>query len=245
MATTRYFVAIACLLCACSSNDFQNPVRKHEPSSEAATGLSSASSSQTDNYKTIEQGKTTKVDPQNKVSVTLKKKVSSDEAREQVTQLFIKKLLGKTENLGNNDSPEIREVLAPVGLVQEAYCAATVSWLYQKVGIAAPYTAWSPSLFPPKYVIYRKGVTISLEGVNKADVFGLFVAKKGRIGHAGIFANTPESKSKWCYTYEGNTSDEGSLDNTEGDGFHAKMRSKREIYIVSSFIQSDSVLINQ
>lgn len=235
------------MFCACSGNDFQNPIkRKHERTSSEATTISqTVSGSKPDTNKNIEQGKTPKSNVQNSVPVAHKKRVSSQEARDQITQLFVKKLLGKTENLGNNDSPEIREVLAPVGLVQEAYCAATVSWLYQKVGIAAPYTAWSPSLFPPKYVIYRKGVTISLEGVNKADVFGLFVAKKGRIGHAGIFANTPESKSKWCYTYEGNTSDEGSLDNTEGDGFHAKMRSKREIYIVSSFIQSDSVLINQ
>lgn len=205
------------MLCACSSRDFQNPIKKKEsPNAEQPIEVK------------IDKPQTEIVNQQSPIV-----NPSSIDQRKAIVSLFESRLMGHTETDGWNDSPEIRMVLAPAKLTKEAYCAATVSWLYTTVGVPFNYTAWSPNLFPKDNIIYRQNdALIGFERIQIADVAGFYVASKKRIGHVGIFKATPEPKSNWCYVCEGNTSQK------DKEGFFIHVRSKREIYRASSFINN-------
>ncbi|MFN8356311.1 MAG: hypothetical protein U0Y10_17770 [Spirosomataceae bacterium] len=207
----------------CSSADFESPIRPKK-----------AQSSKTTEKKVPSSQPDRPLANTNTIKGVLFAPLPSQEkgVRDRIIELFEKELLNHTETEGANSSPQIRMVLAPANLKKEAYCAATVSWLYVTVGVKGfKYSAWSPNLFPANRVIYRRNdALIGFDKIQKADVAGYYVAAKKRIGHVGVFQRTPEPKSNWCFVAEGNTSQQHQ------QGFFIKVRSKREIYMVSNFL---------
>lgn len=140
--------------------------------------------------------------------------------------------IGVRETTGHNDGEAVESYLAYVGFNKGAsWCAAFVSWCHGQVGVGNPRSAWSPSLFPPEKLIYSRG------GINKrqsipGDVFGIYYDNLGRIGHVGFIDGV---KGNNYITVEGNTNDAGSR---EGEGVYRKIRSKKTIYKISSFIDN-------
>jgi hypothetical protein len=137
--------------------------------------------------------------------------------------------VGVKENLGANDSKEIREyLLIGANLKQPAYyCAAFVCWGFTVNGIDNPRTAWSPSLFPKDHLINTK--TTAPE---PCDVVGIFHNDVGRIAHALVIKHWPRDKD-YFISIEGNTNGNGSRN---GDGVYMKRRLKRTAYKVSRWI---------
>jgi hypothetical protein len=109
------------------------------------------------------------------------------------------------------------------------WCAAFVSWCHGQVGVGNPRSAYAPSLFPVANLIYSRS------GVNRrqaipGDVFGIYFDTKKRIAHVGFIDG---SKGDNYMTVEGNTNSAGSR---EGDGVYRKIRSRKTINKISSFI---------
>ncbi|MBT1702954.1 CHAP domain-containing protein [Chryseosolibacter indicus] len=137
-------------------------------------------------------------------------------------------MIGKKENLGANDSKEIRVILKSVGINSPAYyCAAYVSWGLTENGICNPRTAWSPALFPASHCINLKQKI-----PEPADVFGVYYNNLNRIAHAGVVKRWPRD-GDYFISLEGNTNNGTSRN---GDGFYEKRRLKRTAYKVSRWI---------
>jgi hypothetical protein len=113
----------------------------------------------------------------------------------------------------------------------QPWCAAFVTWTFQQAGIETVISAYSPSWFPNKKVIYTNGSKLNLTPM-QADVFGIYFNSKGRIAHVGFVDQWAENSS-FCLTVEGNTNEAGSR---EGDGVYRKRRLKKQIYKVSRWI---------
>jgi hypothetical protein len=114
-----------------------------------------------------------------------------------------------------NYSPRIGEYLNYVGFKQAApWCAGFVSWCHNKIGLGAPRSAWSPSLFPSNRLA-RDG----LPGM----VIGIYFPSMGRIAHVGLIERVQGSL---IFSIEGNTNVAGSR---EGDGVMRKVRHKRTV----------------
>lgn len=136
--------------------------------------------------------------------------------------------VGVRENLGPNDSVEIREYLRLAGFnTSVAYCAAFACWGFTVNGICNPQTAWSPSLFPKDHLIDHKYVD-----PEPADTFGVYYTNLGRIAHAGVIKYWPRDGDTFI-SIEGNTNDNGSRN---GDGVYLKRSLKRRAYKISRWI---------
>lgn len=137
--------------------------------------------------------------------------------------------IGVREATGRNDGERVETYLASVGFGKgHAWCAAFVSWTLQQCGVSNPKSAWSPSWFPNRKVIYHRGNQQLKELIPAAgDVFGIYFQKLKRIAHVGFVDRWGE---KYVVTVEGNTNDAGSR---EGDGVYKKRRLKSQIYKVS------------
>lgn len=136
--------------------------------------------------------------------------------------------VGVKENLGANDSKEIRMYLKSVGIDKPAYyCAAFVCWGFTVNGVDNPRTAWSPSLFPKPNVVNLKTST-----PQPCDVFGVYYNDHGRIAHVGIIKRWPRD-SEYFISIEGNTNNNGSRN---GDGVYEKRRLKRTAYKISRWL---------
>jgi hypothetical protein len=152
---------------------------------------------------------------------------TADEIRTNVVSTW-ESQVGKKEDLGANDSKEIRVILKSVGVNQPAYyCAAFVCWGYTVNGVPNPRSAWSPNLFPLSHVINPKA-TPPLPG----DAFGIYHKEQGRIAHAGGIKYWPR-EGDYVITIEGNTNNDGSRN---GDGFYTKRRTKHSISKISRWI---------
>lgn len=140
--------------------------------------------------------------------------------------------IGVRERTGNNDGEKVEMYLKSCGLKKgQPWCAAFVTWTFQQAGVETVISAYSPSWFPAKKVIYTHGSKQNLIPV-QADVFGIYFSSKGRIAHVGFIDQWAENSS-FCITVEGNTNEAGSR---EGDGVYRKRRLKKQIYKVSRWI---------
>lgn len=137
------------------------------------------------------------------------------------------------ETDGSNRSPEIRHFFdylnctVPYG---SPWCAIYVSYCLKYCGVKAPYSAWSPSLFPKYAIKYSNGIGND-DKVQKGDVFGIYFTRLGRIAHVGFIV---EDRYNMVKTIEGNTNGGGSRD---GDGVYERVRFKSQIAKVASYYE--------
>jgi len=152
---------------------------------------------------------------------------------ENITEAFLDTLkvyIGVTEKTGNNDGPEIKQMLNICGLGEgNPWCAAYISLALVKVGKDIPdRCAWSPSFFPERRIVWRKGDS---HLIPDGAVFGLWFNDKGRIAHVGVILR--DTGRGWVITMEGNTNADGSRD---GNMAAVRMRKKSQIYVASDWI---------
>src|SRR5690606_17849575 len=84
-------------------------------------------------------------------------KSSAYSPRDRLQAIYLGEV-GVRERTGRNDGERIAEYLHYTDLGEGyAWCASFVSWVYGQAGYAEPRTAWSPSLFPSKRVIWERG----------------------------------------------------------------------------------------
>lgn len=137
--------------------------------------------------------------------------------------------IGVREKTGNNDGPEVEMFLRSVGLGKGyAWCAAFVKYCMLEAGIKAAekINGMALSCENKKNMVFQKGK--HLKDAKAGDVFTLYYAKLGRIGHTGFY-NKPVNSSIF-ETVEGNTNMAGSR---EGDGVYRKKRSYNATYSIS------------
>lgn len=135
------------------------------------------------------------------------------------------------EKTGKNDGKRVEEYLASVGLKKgQPYCAAGVSWVFIQHDIKTIKSGWSPSWFPDSITIYHKDRFLH-QNPDIADVLGIYVRNKKRIGHVGFIDEYWNNASPYINTFEFNTSGSGS---DEGEGNYHLRRLKSQIYKVSS-----------
>lgn len=141
--------------------------------------------------------------------------------------------LNVREQSGKNDGKDVEKYLRYTKLGKGyAWCAAFVCWVYGSANVENPQTAWSPSMFPAKNLIYQKGSKVFNQQPQTGDVFGIYFSNLKRIAHVGFVDSWDEGN--YAITVEGNTNDAGSR---EGDGVYRKRRLKNQIYKVSDFIR--------
>lgn len=137
--------------------------------------------------------------------------------------------IGVREATGNNDGKVVESYLKVTGLGKGyAWCAAFISWTFEKAGVKALKSAYSPAWFPNQNTIWKQGKG---QQPQQGDVFGIWFNNKKRIAHVGFVDNWGV---KEVITVEGNTNEAGSR---EGDGVYRKRRLIRQIYAVSNWIK--------
>lgn len=137
--------------------------------------------------------------------------------------------VGVREATGHNDGKEVEEYLAFVHLKKGSpWCAAFVSYHLSACGVRNPSTGWSPAFSGVSARVWtpRKASRMPMPG----DVFSLFFASLGRVGHVGIVTGFD---GKYITTVEGNTSEPGSR---EGDGVYARRRQLSKVYAITNYI---------
>ena len=141
--------------------------------------------------------------------------------------------VGVKEATGNNDGPRVEEYLASVKLGKSfPWCSAMVYWVHEQCGVAPlparPFAAaaawdtrpvWRPEGWSPQTDPYTP---ISEDG----DLFTLWYANLGRIGHVGIIIDEDRD---YITTVEGNT---GSGGEREGQGVFRRKRLKKSLHSV-------------
>ena len=143
--------------------------------------------------------------------------VSASEADREAVLSIARPLVGERE-IGPNDGPFVKEVLASVGLGPgHPWCAAFNFYVFREAGFAGrvPRSAWSPDWVRGG----RRG------NPHKADVFGIYFPAKGRVAHTGLVEVAGET---FVTTIEGNTNEAGSR---EGDGVYRKKRPVRTLIL--------------
>jgi len=140
--------------------------------------------------------------------------------------------IGIRELTGKNDGKEILKYQKATGNKKgDPYCASFVKWCFDQCGIKTTITAFSPSAFNRKNIVYYKHKFT--KEPKEGDVFCLWVMSKGRIGHTGFFRK--KVNSRMYYTTEGNTSEGSSFgpSDYEGQGVYRKIRSFNTTYCIS------------
>jgi hypothetical protein len=138
--------------------------------------------------------------------------------------------LGVRESGGNNHGFKVSIYLESVGLPEGySWCAAYVHWVLQECGFNTPITAWAPSAFNQKNVVYsqRKWIKKPRTG----DVFVLYSIKNRRISHTGFVREI--INEKFYLTNEGNAAQDGAVNPYDGDGVYEKIRSYNATYAIS------------
>lgn len=138
--------------------------------------------------------------------------------------------IGVQELTGHNDGVEVEGYLKSCGLRKgNPWCAAFITWCFEKSGINAIQTAYAPLWFP-------KAKVVPLANAKAGDVVGFYFRDKHRIAHVGFF---DAFAGAFAITVEGNTSASASIGTAasrDGDGVFKKRRLKRQIYIVSKWL---------
>lgn len=161
---------------------------------------------------------------------------SLDQTRRNVAKIYNAEV-GVREKTGKNDGERIKEYLAICNLPEgNQYCACFVSWVFVQSNVTAIISAWSPAWFPAAKTIYTRGTT----GNNKpkqADVLGIYIQDKGRVGHVGFIDEWPDN-SAFCISVEANTSlsTSGGRNDYDGQGVERKRRLKSQIYKASRWL---------
>lgn len=142
--------------------------------------------------------------------------------------------VGTREKTGRNDGPAVDKYLQATGLdpnSREPYCAAFVFWC-GRTALAAknpfPKSAWSPDMVA--------GGTSDIASAKPGDTFGIYFSSKGRVAHTGIVRGW---KGNYVVTIEANTSPAANATgeaDRNGDGVWSKLRDKRTIYRVRSWL---------
>lgn len=128
--------------------------------------------------------------------------------------------LGVREATGHNDGVRVQEYLAYCNLGPgHDWCAAFLSWCFGQIGRELPRTPWSPSLVPVARRITPDGP------VRPGDVFGIYVAEKKRIAHAG-FIDELHADGKYLVTVEGNS----------GNAVQRRLRPRATVRVVADWI---------
>ena len=142
--------------------------------------------------------------------------------------------VGVREATGNNDGTRIEQYLQHVGQRKGAsWCAAFVCYHLSINGVSNPRSAWSPALVGRLAGVVwtnRKAVRAPLP----ADVFGIWYANLGRVGHVGLVTGVD---GRYITTVEGNTSGGGSRD---GDGVYVRRRELRKVHAISNYINDEN-----
>ena len=155
---------------------------------------------------------------------------NTTELRQKVVKLAESQLYVREET-GKNDGKDVVKYLRSVDLKKgDAWCAAFISWLHIENNIPNPESGYSPDWFKNNLVYYKNQKRITTFVSRPAQVIGIWIPAKGRIGHVGMIV----SETKLHYnTIEGNTNSVGS---DEGDGVYRKIRKKETIYAISDFV---------
>lgn len=141
--------------------------------------------------------------------------------REGIVKLAAQEL-GVRERSGKNDGKRVETYLAVVGLHRgDPYCAAFVSFVYAKEGLAQPRSGWCPNLFPSSRITRE-----TLPG----NLIGIYFPDLGRIAHVGIIEQVHHD---WCQSIEGNTNVSGSR---EGQGVYRRLRHIKTIYRIADWV---------
>ena len=151
------------------------------------------------------------------------------DVRQRLQAVYVAQV-GVREATGNNDGLEVEAYLATTNLgAGYPWCAAFVSWVFEQEGYDQPRTPWTPALFPNKRNIWpAKEQTPQV-----SDVFGIYIASKKRIGHAGFVEHWG---AHFVVTVEGNTNPAGSHD---GDGVYRRRRRTKTIHRVADWIKNN------
>ena len=153
---------------------------------------------------------------------------SSNQLRDKIRATYTSQL-GVRELTGNNDGIAVEKYLNYVWLKKgQPWCAAFVSWSFGQNGIKKARSGGCVQLMEQGTTIYKSGVI--RETPQKADVFFIYYAEKGRVAHTGFVDSWGED---FVTTVEGNTNGAGSR---EGNGVYRKKRLKRQIYAVTKYI---------
>jgi len=141
------------------------------------------------------------------------------------SQLYVRELTGK------NDGKDVVKYLKSVNLRKgDAWCAAFISWLHIENNVPNPESGYSPNWFRNNLVYHKRQPRMTPFVSRPAQVIGLWIPAKNRIGHVGMIV----SETRLHYnTIEGNTNSVGS---DEGDGVYRKIRKKESIYAISDFV---------
>ncbi len=153
---------------------------------------------------------------------------SGNQLRDKIRATYTSQL-GVRELTGNNDGIAVEKYLSYVWLKKgQPWCAAFVSWSFGQNGIKKARSGGCVQLMEQGTTIYKSGVI--RETPQKADVFFIYYAEKGRVAHTGLIDYWGED---FVTTVEGNTNGAGSR---EGNGVYRKKRLKRQIYVVTKYI---------
>lgn len=139
--------------------------------------------------------------------------------------------LGVRESGGNNRGWKINQYQESTGSKDgESWCSSYVHWNLEKCGIKNTITAWSPTSFNKKNIIWFQGKF--QKNPREGDVFSLYSIKKKRIAHTGFVRE--RINEKFYLTNEGNSIPDGWKGNPfEGNGVYEKIRSFNSTYCIS------------
>lgn len=165
------------------------------------------------------------------------KHVQKNEAIEQIEvipvnlrlQEIYTSYIGVREKTGSNDGKEVEMFLRSVGLGKGyAWCAAFVKYCMLEAGIksAEKMNGMALSCENKKNMVFQKG--IHLKEAMPGDVFTLYYARLGRIGHTGFFDK--DINGTLYESVEGNTNNQNSR---EGDGVYRRKRSYNSTFSIS------------
>ena len=141
--------------------------------------------------------------------------------------------VGIREETGRNDGKDVVRILRNINLHKgDPWCAATMAIIHDENNVPNPRSGYCPDWFRSN-VVFKKNTPVFDEfRAKQAQVFGLYIESKRRVGHVGMIVG----ESKFSYTtIEGNTNDAGS---DEGEGCYRKIRNKRSIFVVSDYAMS-------
>jgi len=159
-----------------------------------------------------------------------------DSTRQRVVSIFSSEI-GVREKTGHNDGKRVEEYLESCGLKKgDPYCAAFITWTFLQANVKTIKSGYSPSWFPANKTIYSRGKPANKTPL-PADVIGIWIKDKGRIGHVGFVREWPPNSS-FCITVEANTSmsTSGGKSDYDGQGVEKKRRLKSQIYKVSRWL---------
>jgi LysM repeat protein len=157
--------------------------------------------------------------------------LSEYEKRECVRSIYDSQV-GVIEIGGDNAGEEVEAYLASANLGKgNPWCASFVNWTFIQCGenfnLDAP--GWVPSWFPKNKLIYVRG-KLDIRHPQPGDLIGIWYQDKGRLAHIGFYDDETDD---FIITVEGNTNESGSR---EGEGVHRKIRLKRTIHSMSSWL---------